>query len=196
MQATRKSRAQRTALLKNVIVALTILIALFVAARPLNAQTGTAVLSGTVTDTQDAVVPGATVIITNSATGISQTTTTNSVGEFNLVGLPPNDYSLSVDQRGFEKFAVQTLTLHTGDHKQISVKLRPGKATETVTVSSDDENVINTETSVSNVVTAEEIQNQPLNGRSFQDLILLSPGTTTVAGNVQSRFSDRPQQCL
>lgn len=178
MHSIQGIKALRRTLLTCVVVLSTIIVA-FVATNTAVAQTGTAALAGTVTDSQDAAITGATVVITNVATGISQSTATNSVGQFNLAGLMPSTYSLRVDHSGFESFVVSALDLHTGDQKEIAVRLKPGKTTVTVTVSADDENVLNTETSVSNVVTAEEIENQPLNGRSFQDLILLSPGTTT-----------------
>jgi hypothetical protein len=142
------------------------------------AQTGTATLIGTVTDQSQAIISGAKVTLTNKATGITKALSTNGNGEFAAVGLPPGSYMLRAERTGFENFVVSNIVLNTGDRKNIPVEMKIGSISETVTVNTD-AGLVTTESSVSNVVSGDQVQNLPLNGRSFQDLILLSPGATT-----------------
>ena len=142
------------------------------------AQSDTATLQGSIVDPDRAMVPEATVTITNQQTGASRTVKSDESGNFVVPGLRPSTYSLRVEHSGFDAALVKDIVLNVGDRKRISVPLKLGAASETVTVSGE-ASMITTDTGVSNVVDRKYIENMPLNGRSFQDLMLLSPGTVT-----------------
>jgi hypothetical protein len=144
------------------------------------AQTGNANLRGTVTDPAGAVIPQADVTITNTATGVSRAIATNASGEFSAVGLNPGIYSVRVVHKGFKSAELHGIVLNVGASDSVTVHLAVGTANQTVTVNGDNIPLMTTSPSVSTVVNQQEVQNMPLNGRSFQDLELLVPGTTTI----------------
>jgi len=160
---------------------LLIFLAAFVLGGVAGAQTETATLQGTVTDPQGAVIPQAQVTITNSATGASRTATTNSSGDFAAVGLNPGTYSLRVEHEGFKSAHLSGIVLSVGGRESIAIHLMVGTATETVTVSGDTIPLLTTSADVSTVISQQEVANMPLNGRSFQDLMLMVPGVTTAS---------------
>ena len=143
------------------------------------AQTGTATLEGDVQDPSKAVIPGAGVTITDVGTGILRNAKANAHGHFAFAGLKPATYSVQITSSGFKNDQITGVVLNTGDDKEITVVLQLGGASETVTVTAGNASLNTEESSVSTVVDREYIENQPLNGRSFQDLYLLTPGTTT-----------------
>ena len=143
------------------------------------AQTENATLQGTVTDPSGAVIPQAQVTITNMATKFARAVTTNGIGEFVAVGLNPGTYSVRVEHAGFKTAEVRSIVLSVGAREEIPIRLAVGTATETVTVNGSAIPLLTTSSAVSNVVNQQEVANMPLNGRSFQNLMLLSPGTTT-----------------
>jgi hypothetical protein len=142
------------------------------------AQSDTATLSGTVTDPDRAVVPGAAITIKNLQTGAERAVKSDDSGVFSAPGLNPSTYSMRVERLGFQSAVIPNFVLNVGDRKQVNITLKIGGVTESVTVAAESA-LVTTETSVSNVVDRKYIENMPLNGRSFQDLMLLSPGTVT-----------------
>jgi hypothetical protein len=142
------------------------------------AQSDTATLSGTVTDPDHAVVPGAAITIKNLQTGAERAVKSDDSGVFSAPGLNPSNYSLRVERQGFQSAVIPSFVLNVGDRKQVNITLKIGGVTESVTVAGESA-LVTTESSVSNVVDRKYIENMPLNGRSFQDLMLLSPGTVT-----------------
>jgi hypothetical protein len=142
------------------------------------AQSDTATLAGTVTDPEHAVVPGAMVTVKNQQTGAVRTVQSGGSGDFSIPGLAPSTYSLRIERQGFQAAVLPSFVLNIGDRKQLNIALKVGAVTESVTVSGE-ASLVTTDTGVSNVVDRKYIENMPLNGRSFQDLMLLSPGTVT-----------------
>src|SRR5262245_52466766 len=104
------------------------------AAAPAIAQQDAATLLGEVTDSSGAVVPGATVTVTNVATGISLTTVTNERGIYSLPGLRPGAYSIAIELQGFSKFVRGGVTLQVAQVLRLDAKLETGNVTETVQV--------------------------------------------------------------
>lgn len=143
------------------------------------AQSSSSTLSGTVADPSTAVIPGSDISLANQATNDVRRTTSNGSGDFTFVGLSAGSYTLSVNHTGFNQYKAIDLTLNAGDRKTIQVVLSIGSSNETVTVSGSEQPLVSTESSVSAVIASKFIQQLPLNGRSFQDLILLIPGTNT-----------------
>jgi hypothetical protein len=160
------------------------------------AQSATATLSGEVVDQNGAVVPGANVTVTNNGTGQSRHATTNDSGNFTVPLLPPGTYSIGAQREGFAPVRVPDLILNVGDQKALQIQLKAGDVNATVTVDSNVETV-RTDGSVGTVVDQQFVANIPLNGRSFQSLITLTPGVVVVpAGiaNTAGQFSVNGQR--
>ncbi len=131
------------------------------------AQVSSADLSGTVVDPNGAVVAGATVTAKGSSTGISRTVTANDAGEYSFIGLPPGEYSVTVEAATFKKTVISPVKLTVGQSATLEIKLELGQQDVTVTVSGDSvELVETTRTSVANTIDQQRIENLPTNERS------------------------------
>lgn len=160
------------------------------------AQTDTASLSGRVTDPTGAVVVAAEVSVTNAATGTTLRTITNDAGLYNFSALPPGTYTLSVRAQGFQQMKQQGLELHVQDRLGRDVQLVVGSSDQTVTVQAEAAQVDTESAAVGTIVSREFIANLPLNGRSFQSLITLTPGVvvTPVTSGSPGQFSMNGQR--
>lgn len=169
--------------MKNFSIAL-LCIFLFSAAEA-SAQSATANLSGTVIDQQNAVVAGASVTITDEARAFERTTTTNGDGNFIFTQLAPSRYTIKVSRNGFAEAQLPNVVLNVNDQSAVRIQLKVAGTDVAVTVEAP---IIAESPEVSTVVNQQFIENQPLNGRSFQTLVELSPGVVitpsslTVAG--------------
>jgi hypothetical protein len=143
------------------------------------AQSTSASLTGLVDDPSKALIPGATITAINTQTGEKASTMTNKEGQYVLPGLNPGTYRIEVDKPGFKGIIEAGLTLHVQDAVQINFHMALGSSSETVTVNASQININTTDGTVSTVIDQSYIANMPLNGRSFQDLILLTPGVVT-----------------
>ncbi len=131
---------------------------------------------GYVRDTTSAAIPNSTVTLTNVATGIKQTATTDSDGRYEFSSVPIGKYRVATEASGFQRAETEAFTLTTASRQRVDVALKPGSVNEAVSVSAAP-TVLETETSSrGQVVGTREIQNLPLNGRSYADLALLAPG--------------------
>jgi outer membrane receptor protein involved in Fe transport len=147
-----------------------------------NAQSATATLSGTVTDQNGAVVPGATVTVLNPATSLERQATTNGEGDFVIPLLPPGRYTVRAEHEGFAILEARDVVLNVGDNKSLQMPLKAGKISEMVQITGDAP-LINESPAVGTVVDRQFVGNLPLNGRSFNSLIALTPGVVqTKAG--------------
>ena len=156
---------------------------------PVQAQVSLAGVTGVVTDSADAVIPGANVAIKNVETGIETEVGTNEAGYYTLVSLVPGSYELTVESDGFTRFIRTNLELETGQQLRIDVALEIGAVTESVTVSSAAP-AINLERGAvkGDVIVHEEIQDLPLQGRDFTNLAFLVPGVMP-RGSRQGSFA-------
>ena len=161
----------------------------------ISAQSSTATLSGTIEDENGAVIPGAKITVTHDATAQVRHATTNDSGSFSIPLLPPGEYTVLVEREGFTRVQLTNIVLNVGDQKAVQVQLKVGDVSTTVEVRSD-ETLINTSPAVTNTIDRTFVQNLPLNGRSFQSLILLAPGVTTTAssGTDPGQFSVNGQR--
>ena len=158
-----------------------LVIALWVAGGcPVFAQDA-ATLSGTATDPSGAVLAVAAVQLVNMDTNVAQTTQTNRAGLYSFANVPPGRYRLSVKHPGFKESIKTELVLHVGDTVAENFAMEIGAATESVSVSAETVSVNTEDATVGTVIERKVIENMPLNGRSFQGLITLSPGIATVA---------------
>jgi hypothetical protein len=136
----------------------------------------TAQLQGRVADSSGAVIPNAHVRVVDQSTNVAQKTQTNSAGEYAVIGLNPSVYKVFIDAAGFKNTASTAITLNVDQKATLDFALQPGGASETVTVSGSNAEINTTDATVSTVVDGKFVQEIPLNGRSFQSLILLTPG--------------------
>jgi len=148
------------------------------------AQAPTAVVNGQVRDTSGAAIPNATVEIINDATRVRYTTETNGEGIYSVPNLPPGTYHIQVSKTGFKTIIHPDVVLHVQDADAIGFTLPVGPMSDTVTVEGG-VSLINTESAaVGTVVDRQFAENMPLNGRSLQTLIELTPGVVITANNV------------
>src|SRR6267378_1370470 len=143
------------------------------------AQTELAGVYGRVTDPSGAVIVDAEVEIKNVETNLSVTVKTNQDGLYTIPSLHPGHYLINVRKAGFKSVTVTELELNIQDNVVRNFALQVGSIAETVTVDGSGITLNTTDASVSTVVDQTYIKNMPLNGRSFQDLILLTPGVVT-----------------
>lgn len=160
-----------------------LLMCLFYASSQVFAQSATATLSVSVTDQQNSVVSNATLKIKNEQTAFERTATTNADGSFTFTQLPPNTYTLTVEANGFA-VSNSKIVLNVNDQSSLRVQLKISTVGATVDVISNE--LVTESPSVSTVIDRKFIENQPLNGRSFQNLVELSPGVVLTPSNLPS----------
>ncbi len=141
------------------------------------AQTDTARIQGTVTDTSGAVIPGAAVTVTNTDQGTRYPATSGGSGNFTVSGLPRGNYKIKVDASGFASVE-QSFALDVSQVKALDFKLQPGAASTTVTVTDTASLIDLASSSTGEVIKGRQITQLPLNGRNFTGLALLTPGVT------------------
>ncbi len=146
------------------------------------AQESRGTISGTVVDSSGAVVVGAPVKLTNVATDVSFTTTSNSVGQYRFLFLNPGLYRLQVEMAGFKSFARENIELHVNQAAAIDVTLAVGAVTETVTVSSEAPLLETEKVDRGVVVDQKRVADLPLNIRNPIMLSALSAGITHTTG--------------
>ena len=139
-------------------------------------QTSTSSISGTVTDSSGGIVPGATVIVQNDATGTSNRQTTTAAGIYAFSALPVGSYSVIVEIAGFKKAKRSQNILTVGTPLTVDMRLEVGEVTETVTVASFADIVETANATLGNVVSQKAIVDLPLNGRNPLTLLGLEPG--------------------
>ena len=139
----------------------------------------TATIRGNVQDSTGGVLPGATVTITNTGTKATQTTVTDARGQYFFAGVFPAAYDLKVELAGFKTYERKSVLLNANDARGIDVRLEVGRQTETVTVTAQTE-VIQTETGArEGVLSAKQIDNLSVIGRSALELMRILPGVVT-----------------
>ncbi len=137
---------------------------------------------GTVTDSSDAVVANAGVDVTNIETGVSHHTETNSTGNYTVPFLPPGVYRVTVQSAGFQKSVVNAITLAVAQEARVNVIMKTGAVSEVVEVTANAVTLDTDSAVVSTLVTQKQVEELPLNGRNFVQLLLLGEGAVTVQG--------------
>ena len=162
--------------LRSTRLALAFLFVLVATAGYARAQVDEGSIFGTVTDSTGAVVPNASVTVTNTDVGLTLKGTTNSGGEFTFSPVRIGHYSLSVTAPGFSKTTQQNLTVDIAQHLQVPVLLKAGATSDTVEVTTAPPVLQTEESSVGQVVEEKTINDLPLNGRNFTFLAQLAAG--------------------
>jgi hypothetical protein len=140
------------------------------------AQTSTGILTGTVSDSTDAVLAGVRVMATSTDRNTSQSTVTNDVGSYVIPALIPGKYTISAELAGFRRFTREGVTLQVNQTVRIDVRLDVGAVEDTIRVTAAAP-LLETETgSRGSVIDQQKVLELPLNGRDYNQLALLSPG--------------------
>lgn len=162
----------------------------------LRAQSTNGSLSGRVSDPSKARIVDAKVAAINLDTNARFETATNAAGEYSLVGLPPGSYRLEFEKTGFKKVIRQNVVLHVQSLLGIDVEMTVGMASESITVEGGAPLVDSETATVSTLVDRQFVEDLPLNGRSFQTLIMLTPSVvvTQTAFDDQGQFSVNGQR--
>ena len=146
----------------------------------INAQSGTATISGTVSDQVGAAVPGATVKLTNPATGFSRSVVTNDQGGYSFPTIQPATYTIEVEAGNFKKVINSQIQALVDTSSEINFKLEPGDVSAVVDITADSiQSVVNTQdASLGNNFVPRQITQLPTDSRNIPDLLSLQPGVT------------------
>src|SRR6266849_7307675 len=147
----------------------------------LHSQTAVGEVNGVVTDAQGAVVADAAVKLTNQATKIASTRATNGSGGFTFVNVQPGSYVLSVEKQGFKKTDVSPFDVGVNQTVSHNIKLQVGAVDQTVQVTAEGTLIEPTTTELGTVISQRTVNDLPLNGRNFTQLLTLTPGATPVS---------------
>lgn len=143
----------------------------------------TASLFGTVTDAQAAVIPGANVTVTNTATGLTRTAAADASGGYVFSLLPVGSYNVTVEHPGFRKYERRGVLLQANENVRVDVVLAVGNVTETITVEAAATLVDTRAPTLNHTVDSKRVVELPLNGRNPADLVFLAPGVASGTGN-------------
>src|SRR5512135_211266 len=169
-----KPKALFSAKWKSIVAVSILTIGLsFLSCSPLFSQGSAGRIVGTVTDSNGGVVAGATVTILDVQRGTTRTLTTEEAGSFSAPNLLPGSYKVRVEYKGFKSLERQNITLEVGQELRVDVTLQPGEQTQTITVEETAPLVETTNATIGGTLQNEEINNLPLNGRNFQNLLAL-----------------------
>jgi len=150
------------------------------AVRRLDAQGATATILGTVTDASGAAVPDTNVQVKNTATGASQTSTSDAQGRFRVPDLGVGEYEVQASKMGFQTSVHKGITLAVGSQNVVDFSLQVGQQQQTVTVEGEVSAVETTNAAIGVYTSEQQMRELPLNGRNFEQLIQLAPGVASV----------------
>jgi len=162
----------------------------------LQAQSTNASVTGRITDPSKALIADARITAISSGTNARYETTSNESGEYYLANLPPDAYRMEVEKSGFKKIVKADVVLHVQDALTIDFEMAVGSVSESVTVEAGAPMVNTADATVSTLIDRKFVEALPLNGRSFQTLIMLTPGVvvTQTAFDDQGQFSVNGQR--
>ena len=154
------------------------------------AQSIFADLSGTVTDTSGAVVPGAKVTVQNAASKVARRVTSDKNGFFSLSQLPAGTYNVIAEAQGFQKWVGNGIVLNASDNKTVQIGMRVGAATETVEVSAEAGEVAITDTGEkSDLISSKELNELSLVGRNATEFLKILPGASLAANGAVNKLA-------
>lgn len=149
---------------------------------PLGAQTVSGRILGVVTDPTGATVSGATVTVTDVERGISRTFTTDSSGAYSAPNLQPGAYKVRVQAKGFKSVERTGILIEVASDAQIDLSLQPGDIAQTVTITEEVPLLNITSATLGGTLSNKEINDLPLNGRNYENLLQLRPGVVRYPG--------------
>lgn len=162
------------------------------------AQSETATISGLVTDEGGGSVPSCEVVLQSVERGTTTTARTNDAGIYVFASVQPGQYNLTIKRSGFKQVDFLGMIVNVQDHIEQNFRLQVGSVSESVTVEASGLNINTTDATVSTVVDRQFAENLPLNGRSFQTLIYLTPGVVPTASTTTDggQFSVNGQRAV
>jgi len=146
------------------------------------AQSTTGRVLGTITDQSGASVGGATVVVTDTERGTSRSLTTDASGDYAAPDLTPGTYKIRVEARGFKSEERPSITVEVATDVRADFALQPGNVSEVVTVSGDVPLLNTTSATLGGTLSNQEINDLPLNGRNYENLLQLRPGVIRYPG--------------
>src|SRR5438034_1535423 len=156
------------------------------------AQTSTATILGVVKDTSGALIPGVSITVKHTETGLTRNAISSGTGDYNVPLLPIGAYELATAMPGFKQDVRRGINLVVGQQAVINLTLEVGAAAEQVTVTEEAPLVNTTLSSTSGLINEQQIKELPLNGRSFDQLLVLNVGvvnnTSNMAGGTGGAF--------
>jgi hypothetical protein len=168
---------QKPAVARGIAVALLLaLVALAGFAPVVSAQTAGGSIAGKVQDKDGAPLPGVTITASNKDTGFDRSTTSASDGKFLLPSLPVGTYTVQAELEGFATVTVSDVRVNVASQRNLEVSLTSSSVQEAITVV-DEAPLVQTTPSIGTVVSEQQLENLPLNGRQFANLAILAPGT-------------------
>src|ERR1700676_2726629 len=172
-------------------------IGVFLLCLPSFAQGTAGRILGTVTDQSGGVIAGATVTVTDVQRGIPRTLTTDQAGEYAAPSLLPGTYAVRAEAKGFKTVEHSGLLLEVGQNLRIDLTLQAGDQTQTVTVTGEPPMVETTNATLGGTLSNETINDLPMMGRSYQNLLVLRPGMMIYPGGggwTMSTNGSRPEE--
>src|SRR6202043_3885514 len=163
---------------------------------PLFSQANFGRILGTITDQSGGVIAGATVTIFDTQRGISRTLTTDDAGEYVAPSLLPGTYTVRAETTGFKTHERSEILLEVGRDSRVDLSLQPGARSEKITVTSTLPTVQTTNATLGGTLSSQTINDLPLNGRNYQNLLVLRPGMMIypgAGGRTQSTDGLRPE---
>jgi hypothetical protein len=172
----------------SVWAALALVAALVLTGPAARAQSSMGSIEGTVYDTSSALVPGATIILKNQASGDQRTDLSNSEGFFNFAAVPPGVYTLKVSRQGFATWEAKDITLDSGGHVGVSsIKLKVGSKDETVVVEATSTQITPSDTGDKAFTIGQDVmQNVAIIGQNAAEFIKIMPGMAMTSGVLNS----------
>ncbi|MBT9332412.1 TonB-dependent receptor [Paracidobacterium acidisoli] len=165
---------------------------LFAANLPLHAQLTSATITGQITDNSKSAIPGASVVVVDTATGLTYKATSDSQGAYVLTNLTPDTYRLTVSMAGFQTSTQENLIVRVGDRATVDVMLQVGAITENVTVQAAAASVDLQSPTVSTVIDNTMTKELPLNGRDVLQLAQLAPDSGPTSPGPYNQGASRP----
>ncbi|MEW5980467.1 MAG: carboxypeptidase regulatory-like domain-containing protein [Acidobacteriota bacterium] len=169
--------------MKRHLVVEAFLLSLMAAAAGFAQTRDTASVFGTVTDAQVAVIPGATVTLTNIATGLVRTAESNESGDFLFPLVPVGSYKLSAEKSGFKTYVKTGILTRANDNVKVNISMELGEVQQHITVEAGIAQVETRSPTLGQVVESKRVVELPLNGRNPADLTLLAPGVAPAWGS-------------
>ncbi|PYU28456.1 MAG: hypothetical protein DMG31_20085, partial [Acidobacteria bacterium] len=166
---------------------------------PLFSQGNLGRILGTVTDQTGGVISGATVTIIDKDRGVARTLTTDDAGEYNAPSLIPGTYIVRAEAKGFKRLERQNVALEVGKEIRVDLTVQPGEQTQSVTVTEAIPLVETTNATLGGTLNNADINDIPLNGRNYQNLLSLRPGVMIQPGGspwTQSTNNTRPDETV
>jgi len=183
--------------LRNALQLLVGTMGIFLLCLPLFSQGNFGRILGVVTDQSGGVVSGATVTVVDTERGVARTLTTDEAGAYNAPTLIPGSYTVRVEAKGFKKIERQNVVLEVGKEVRVDLTVQPGEQAQTITVTEAIPLVETTNATLGGTLNNTDINDMPLNGRNYQNLLALRPGVMVQPGGSawsQSTNNIRPDE--